>query len=198
MHPPLLPLDHVVLDRMVRAVEKVRERLLRATSALEAAGVRYAVIGGNAVAVWVARVDPEAVRNTSDVAILLQRNDLEAAKVTLSGVGFIHREIAGVDMFLDGPQGGPRGAVHVIFANERVRPDDLESNPAVAESEAGTDYRVVSLEALVRMKLTSFRDKDRTHLRDLLEVGLIDASWVSRLSPELGARLQQLIDTPGG
>lgn len=32
------------------------------------------------------------------------------------------------------------------------------------------------LEALVRMKLTYFRDKDRVHLRDMLRVGLIDAS----------------------
>jgi hypothetical protein len=46
------------------------------------------------------------------------------------------------------------------------------------------------------MKLTSFRDKDRTHVRDLLDVGLIDATWVRRFSPALGARLQQLIDTP--
>jgi len=54
----------------------------------------------------------------------------------------------------------------------------------------------VTLEALVRMKLTSFRDKDRTHLRDMLEIGLIGDSWTSRLGPKLGARLQQLIDTP--
>jgi hypothetical protein len=53
-------------------------------------------------------------------------------------------------------------------------------------------------EALVRMKLTSFRDKDRTHLRDLIEVGLVDASWVSRLPSELGARLRHLLDNPEG
>ncbi len=39
----------VSLERMVRAVEKVRERLLRSTSALDQAGVPYAVAGGNAV-----------------------------------------------------------------------------------------------------------------------------------------------------
>jgi hypothetical protein len=39
---------------------------------------------------------------------------------------------------------------------------------------------VLSLEALVRMKLTSFRDKDRTHLRDMLEVELIDETWTKR------------------
>jgi hypothetical protein len=48
------------------------------------------------------------------------------------------------------------------------------------------------------MRLTSFRDKDKTHLRDFLEVGLIDAAWVDRLPPELAARLQVLLDTPDG
>jgi hypothetical protein len=46
------------------------------------------------------------------------------------------------------------------------------------------------------MKLTGFSTKDRVHLRDMLEVGLIDPSWVNRLRPEPGARLQMLIDTP--
>src|SRR6516165_4241947 len=104
MHPPLLPLDHAILDRMVQAVEKVRERLLRATTALEAAKVPYAVVGGNAVAAWVARVDPGAVRNTADVDILLRRPDLEAAKAAMATAGFYHHEVADVDMFIDGPQ----------------------------------------------------------------------------------------------
>ena len=56
-----------ILDRMERAVAKVRERLLRATRALNQAGVAYAVVGGNAVASWVATVDEGAVRNTRDV-----------------------------------------------------------------------------------------------------------------------------------
>ena len=59
-------------------------------------------------------------------------------------------------------------------------------------------FRLLSLESLVRMKLTSFRDKDRTHLRDLLEVGLIDAAWRQRFPPELAARLQELVDHPEG
>lgn len=57
-------IDNLILERMVRAVEKVRERLARATSALEKAKVPYAVVGGNAIAVWVATVDEAAVRNT--------------------------------------------------------------------------------------------------------------------------------------
>lgn len=53
-----------ILDRMVNAVERVRQRLQRASNVLDAAGIPYAVIGGNAVAAWVARVDESAVRNT--------------------------------------------------------------------------------------------------------------------------------------
>jgi hypothetical protein len=57
------PYGAVSWERMIRAVEEVRERLRRATAALEAAGVPYAVAGGNAVAAWVSRVDEAAVRN---------------------------------------------------------------------------------------------------------------------------------------
>jgi hypothetical protein len=192
------PLGEISWDRMGRAVEKVRQRLLRASAALDQAGVPYAVIEGNAVAAWVARVDESAVRNTQDVDLLLRRSDLGAATAALTGAGFVPQQVLGVDVFLDGPAAGPRDAVHVIFAGEKVRADYLLPAPDVAESEPGGAFRVLSLEALVRMKLTSFRDKDRVHLRDLLEVGLIDATWVSRLSGELAARLQELIDNPEG
>jgi hypothetical protein len=59
-------------------------------------------------------------------------------------------------------------------------------------------FQVLSLEALVEMKLTSNRDKDRTHIRDMLEVGLIDAGWLNRLPAELAERLQQILDNPEG
>jgi hypothetical protein len=183
---------------MIRAVEKVRERLLRASAALEGAGVPYAVVGGNAVAAWVARVDEAAVRNTQDVDIVLRRNDLNAAVAALATAGFVYRHSAGIDMFLDGPQARARDAVHVVFAGEKIRSEYLLPAPDVSESEPAASYRVLTLEALVRMKLTSFRDKDRTHLRDLLEVGLIDASWKPRFPAELAARLQELLDTPDG
>jgi len=188
----------LALDRMERAVEKVRGRLLRSTAALEAAGVPYAVIGGNAVMAWVEQVDESAVRFTQDVDIVLRREDLGRATEALAKTGFVHRHVAGIDMFLDGPGAGPRDAVHVIFSGEKVRPEYVAAVPDAGESVSFKTYRVLSLEALVRMKLTSFRDKDKTHLRDMLEIGLIDASWPSRYPPELGSRLQHLIDTPDG
>ena len=192
-----MPPDMSVLDRMVLAVERVRDRLLRASSALEAAGIPYAVAGGNAVAAWVATVDASAVRNTQDVDILLRRSDLDAAAKALEGAGFIRRHVAGMDVFLDGPDAKVRDAVRVVMAGEKVRPEYVSTAPDVNEWEKPTSFRVVKLESLVRMKLTSFRDKDRTHLRDMLDIGLIDKTWIDRAGGELGKRLQQLIDTPG-
>jgi hypothetical protein len=186
------------LEAMEQAVGKVYERLLRATAALEQAGIAYAVAGGHAVAAWVARVDESATRNTRDVDILIRRSDLEAVKSVLEKVGFLYHHSAGMDLFLDSPQAKARDAVHIVFAGEKVRAHEQLPNPDVEESEPADRFRVLSLPALVRIKLTAFRDKDRTHLRDLLEVGLIDATWGTRLPPELAARLQSLIDTPEG
>jgi hypothetical protein len=186
------------LDAMERAVEKVYARLLRATAALDQAGIAYAVAGGHAVAAWVARVDESATRTTRDVDLLIRRTDLEAVKRALEAAGFHYRHSAGVDLFLDGPEAKARDAVHVLFAGEKVRAHEPLPNPDVTESELADRFRVLSLAALVRVKLTAFRDKDRTHLRDLLDVGLIDASWGAQLPSELAARLQSLIDTPEG
>jgi hypothetical protein len=186
------------LERVASAVEKVRQRLLAAAAALKAAGVPYAVVGGHAVALWVSRVDEAAVRNTRDVDVLIRRSDFEAARTALQSAGFVHRHIAGIDVFLDSPGATPRDAVHIVFANEKVRPHEPVANPDVEESEDAGLFRVIALEALVRIKLTAFRDKDRTHLRDLIDVGLIDAAWLLRLPPVLTGRLRQLLDTPGG
>lgn len=192
-----LVLEPFSMIDVVSAVEKVRLRLLRATRVLEAAGISYAVAGGNAVAAWVTRADVAAVRNTQDVDILLRRADLPAAQIALERDGFVYRHVAGMDMFLD-ENNKARAAVHIIFAGEKVRPHEALPNPDVTEIEQADDYKILDLQALVQIKLTAFRIKDRMHLIDLLDVGLIDASWVSRYPPELAERLQGLIDDPDG
>ncbi len=124
-------------ERMILAVEKVRQRLLRATAALEKAGVPYAVAGGNAVAAWVSRVDEAAVRNTQDVDLLLRRVDLHP-RGRRAGRGRFRRapRCAGVQMFLDGPKAKARDAVYVVFAGEKVRREYALAAPDVAESES--------------------------------------------------------------
>lgn len=196
--PTVVPFGEDVLERMVLAVEKVRERLRRSTSALDAAGIPYAVIGGNAVAAWVSKVDPGAARNTVDVDLMVNRADFDSVSAALTNAGFVHRNLLGVDMFLDGPDGRPRDAIHLLFAGEKVRPHYPASAPDLNTVQHHDAYQLLALEPLVRMKLTSFRDKDRTHLRDLIEVDLLDRSWLNRLPPELAPRLQELLDNPDG
>jgi hypothetical protein len=186
------------LERMMNAVEKVRQRLHKAAAVLRAANVPFAVVGGNAVALWVSRVDESAVRTTRDVDVLLRRADFDAARAALESAGFVYRHVAGIDLFLDSAQAKPNDALHIIYANEKVRPDEPVANPDVDESEDGGAYPVIALEALVRIKLTANRDKDRTHLRDMIGVGLIDATWLTRLPPMLADRLRHLFDTPNG
>ncbi len=185
-------------EQVAMEIENVGERLRRATQALDIESVTYAVAGSNAVAEWVGRVDRAAVRFTQNVDILLRREDLPLAVRALEKVGFVFRHSAGIDFFTDGPDGGFRDGLHVVFAGEKVREEYVAPAASIEESEATDTFRVVTLDALVRMKLTSFQDKDRTHLRDMIEVGLIDATWMSRLIPDLAARLQQLLDDPEG
>lgn len=116
----------------------------------------------------------------------------------MESAGFVYRHVKSIDMFLDGPGSKARDAVHVLFAGEKVRPDDPVPTPEIEESVEIQKHRIVQLESLVRMKLTSFRDKDRMHLRDMLDVELIDASWHARFPAELAARLQELLDDPNG
>jgi hypothetical protein len=185
-------------ERALMAAEKVKERLRRAIGAMEAAEVPYAVVGGNAVAEWVARVDEEAVRNTRDVDLLVRRSEFDAARTALEAAGFVYHNLVGVDVFIDGPQGKPSAGVHLLFAGEPVRTGDEFPCPDLDESESAAEFQVVTLPALVRMKLTSWRDKDRTHLRDMIQVGLVDATWPARLPAALAERLQQLLDNPEG
>src|SRR5437667_3306502 len=135
-------LGEVSWEWMIRAVEKVRERLVRATSVLDRAGIPYAVVGGMAVAAWVSRVDEAAVRNTQDVDFLLRRADLDAAAAALAQAGFVRRHVAGIDLFLDGPGAKARDALHVVFAGEEVRPAHVVPAPDVTESEPAGAFRV--------------------------------------------------------
>lgn len=185
-----------ILDRMERAVAKVRERLLRATAALNQVGVPYAVVGGNAVASWVATVDEGAVRNTRDIDLLVRRSDLPTVTAALERAGFVRDELLDVVMFRDGEEGKPSEAVHLLFAGEKTRPDHLLPAPEIQTVKDPADFPVITLESLILMKLMSNRRKDQVHVQDMIGVRLIDQSWLSKLPPELADRLKQILDTP--
>jgi hypothetical protein len=195
---PTPSLQDATWERMIRAVEKVRERCDRTAKALEQAGVPYAVIGGNAVANWVASIDEGAVRNTRDVDILIRRADLEAAKAAMAAAGFEYAFTSGVHLFVEPPHGKPSEGVHLLFAAEKVKPTDPVPAPEMSESERGAAFQVLNLEALVRMKLVAFRLKDQVHLQDMVRLGLIEATWPDRFPEVLADRLRQILANPDG
>ena len=171
---------------------------------MEQASLDYAVVGGNAVAAWVATVDAGAVRNTRDVDLLLRRSDVPLAILAMQKAGFLHRRLGNVDVFLDAAQAtgdelkGRRvdEAVHLVFAREYVREEYALPAPGFDEVERLDEFAVIGLEALVRMKLTSYRRKDQVHILDLVGVGLVDSGWLERFPSPLDARLKELLDNP--
>ena len=203
-HEERLNLTHVdftitgdeLWGRMNRAVEKIQKRLERTVATLASADIPFAVIGGLAVRAWVAQADEAAVRTTRDVDIMINRLDLPRAIVAMENAGFVYRVGKGIPMFMDGPDTKARDAVHILFANEKVRQSDFIPTPGLHETVAIDSIRTLNLDALVRMKLNVFRDKDKMHLRDMLDVELIDATWLTRLPQVLSERLKQLIDNP--
>jgi hypothetical protein len=107
-------------------------------------------------------------------------------------------ETLGVGMFLDQADPNPRHAVHLVWAGELVRPGDFVPAPDVTDQALlPGEHRVVSLAGLVEMKLMANREQDRLHLRDLMDVGLVDRSFLAGLPAELATRLAVLLEEQG-
>src|ERR1700730_8314078 len=120
-------------EKHVMALDKVTERLERIASVLGEAGIPYALVGGQAVAMWVATKDPAAVRTTKDVDILIRREDLSGGRAAALSIHMDYLEVMGVGMFLERDDPNPRHAVHLIWAGEKVRPDSALPSPAIDE-----------------------------------------------------------------
>ena len=76
------------------------------------------------------------------------------------------------------------------------RPDAAAPDLAAAQTLDG--YRIVQIDRLITMKLTAFRLKDRVHLLDMIDVGLIDAATLERVPPVLRHRLEEILANPEG
>jgi hypothetical protein len=175
------------------AVDRVEKRLRRIAEALDAAGVKYAVIGGNAVAAWVGRVDPSATRATKDVDLLVRREDQNTVDQVMVGLGFERHDLRRMVVFVDPEEPSRRSGVHLVWAGELVRPSYVCPAPSVDEAVRDPEgFLVLDLPALVRMKLTSNRDIDRVHVADLSAVGLIGDHIRAMLPANLRERLDDI------
>jgi hypothetical protein len=170
----------------------------RVVRALNEAKVLYTIIDGNAMQYWVAQADESVVGNTRDLDIIVNESDPPAAIEALSQLGFIYRRAASVSKFMDGPDAKARDTVHLIFAGKKMREEYPEPVPGIDEYSLIEDARTLPLDKLVEMKLTSFRDKDRVHIRDMISINLTDESWLSKHDDPIRSRLKELLDDPDG
>jgi hypothetical protein len=176
-----------------RHVEQLFDILGRLAAAFRQGGIEYRIIGGIAAFLHVSERDPLRARITRDVDAAIDRGSLETLSEAVRPFGFEYRHAAGVGMLVDTADPKARSAVHFVFVREKVRPDYAEPvpdfSPAVQTAEG---LLVAPVADVVRMKLTSFREKDRVHLRDMDSVGLITAEIEAQLPDLFRKRLAQV------
>ena len=174
-------------------VEQLYDVTVRLASALENAGIPYQIVGGLAVFSHVDAVDPLGARLTRDVDIAVDRARLSEIVAATEAAGFRYRHAAGIDMLVDAKEPGARSAVHILFANEKVRPEELDSVPGISKPERSSrGYWIAPVADLVRMKLTGFRLKDKVHIQDLDSARLVTQEIEASLPEALRARLDEV------
>jgi hypothetical protein len=161
--------------------------------AFSAASLDYRVAGGLATYFYVEEALPDAGRLTRDIDIVVRRADLKRIEAAVAPCGLRYWHANGVDMLVQDEGPVARRAVHMIFAGEKVKPEYLEPTPEIGECRTINGVRLVPLEVLVRMKLTSFRLKDQMHIKDLQEAGLITAAVEHAVPLALRGRLDDVL-----
>lgn len=181
-------------EELLIQFQTIRDRLRRATTALNDASVPHAVAGGNAVAAWIHSMpaNRRAILHTSDVDILVRRSELEAVRDVLIAAGFQYRKGAGIHVFYEGDRSQWREGIHLLFADEKVRADYAVPAPKIDESEEYDGVRYLNLLAVLAMKLTSFREKDRLHVMAMIEVGLVRREMIELVPAPLAERLRSM------
>jgi hypothetical protein len=161
--------------------------------ALSQAGIEYRVVGGFAAYMHINEVEPMGARLTRDIDVAIDRADLDAIIEATRPYGFRYRHAAGVDMLVDAEAPKAHSAVHLLFIGEKVRKEYTEAVPVFSPAvQYENGISIISVADLVKMKLTSFRLKDRVHIQDLDGAGLITPEVEAQLSPLLKVRLQEV------
>jgi hypothetical protein len=163
--------------------------------AFSAAGIDYRVVGGLATYLYVEEAAPDAGRLTKDIDIAVRREDLKRIEEAVEPYGLKFRHVAGVDMLVQANEPSARRAVHMLFSGEKVKADAPEATPKLGRCRTIRGIRLIPLADLLCMKLTSFRLKDQTHIKDLQEAGLITPEIEQAVPAALRERLDQVLRT---
>ena len=166
--------------------------LQKLSEPLEQAGLPHELVGGLAVFLHVENADSTHSSLTRDIDLMIRRDDLQRVITVAETNGFRFRHAAGIDMLLYGDTTSARHAVRLLFAGEKVKASQTVPNPPLNPRRLalqGQEFWVIPVADLVTMKLSSYRDKDRVHVRGMDAAGLITTEVEAALTAELRARL---------
>lgn len=172
--------------------------LQKLSTPLEDAGVPHELVGGLAVFLHVENADSTHSSLTRDIDLMIERADLGRVISIAEQHGFRFRHSAGLDMLLYGETTSARNAIHLLFSGEKVKDSQLEAHPGIRPVRTaihGQAFLIVPVVDLVRMKLSSYLDKDRVHIRGMEAAGLITVEVESALTVEQRGRLQHIRET---
>ncbi len=176
----------ITMSTVDECFEQMFDLARRVHAALTEADVEYRIVGGVAVFLHINELDPLAARLTPDVDVAIDRKGLEIVAAIAGKHGL---------RYADGAWTAeqPRTAVHFLFIGEEARPNHLEPVPGFSPPVVTKDGILLAPVAdLVRMKLTSFRLKDKVHIIDMDSVGLITPEIEQGLPEALRDRLEQV------
>jgi hypothetical protein len=197
IRPTVVGFGEKLLDKMVSAASKVRKRQLQIALTLEESCVSFALSGSNAAHLWVASSEKAAARQYRNVELIIKRKDKDILISEMHELGFTTELRPDRLVIRSTPNQRERCADVAFFANDLVRNTSFRI-PSLDDTTFISGVRTLSLESLVELQLCRWTLDDRGDLRDMIDVGLLDQSWPSRLLPELAARLQELLDDPNG
>lgn len=186
-----------MFNDMFSAAEIVHERQARIVQALSQANIRFALSGSNATYVWIANTDAAAVREYRNVEFIIRDTDIELVKSVLTAEGLIAETGLNQVLFRSTVNQKDRWSDRAYFAGE-LFPNTLCKVPSLESIVVIQKKPIVDLLQLVRSQLCRWSLDDRVDLRDMIDVGLLDRTWLNRLTNELGQRLVELLDNPDG
>ena len=168
------------------------ERIGEFHALMQAGGVPYRIVGGVAAYLHVAEQDPVKARTTPDLDVAIYRENLPEIISVAARAGMVYCRVNGTDMLVDAEQPKRRSSVHLLFVNEKVRSEHVEAVPSSAPEFSSEAFFIAPVRDLVRMKLTSFRLKDKVHIQNLDGAGLITPQIESELPEVLRQRLAEV------
>jgi hypothetical protein len=180
---------------LFEAFELVHARQAEITRALDAAQIEYALSGSNATYAWIASVEDSAVRAYRNVEFIVNPGDESRTIIALRHLEQEVNRRADRILLRSRPLQRDRWCDCMFLAGAILQQGCTVPD---VETESVSDAKVLSLSVLVRFQLERWLLDDQVDLRDMIDVGLLDDSWLDRFPAELSARLKELLDDPDG